>query len=61
VPEEIFMSLPGEGINGGHKPMKDLKEAVAKTAGLAWCEPPVDRSGRARYPFDSVYFNGVKS
>jgi len=32
VPEETYNLLPDEGIAGGYKPMKDLKEAVAKIA-----------------------------
>jgi len=45
-----FRELPEEGTNGKRKPMRDLKEAVAKIATQAWCEPLAGQVGRARRP-----------
>ena len=44
------LRLPDEGETGGKGPMTDLKEAVAKAAVQAWCEPLGGVHGRARYP-----------
>jgi len=40
VPEETLLICP----------RRDLKEALAKFATQAWCEPQVGFAGRARYP-----------
>ena len=53
VPEETDVSLPEEGIRGNHgdhRPMRDLKEAVAKFVTQARCEPLGGVCKRTRYP-----------
>ena len=45
-----FPDLPEEGTTGDGKPMRDLKEAGAKIATQARCEPLVGLTERARYP-----------
>jgi hypothetical protein len=41
--------LPEEGLTGNKEPMRDLKEALAKFATQARCEPLVGFTKRARY------------
>jgi hypothetical protein len=45
-----YLDLPEEGLLGEGKPMRDLKEALAKFATQTWCEPLVGFMERARYP-----------
>lgn len=48
MPEETFTCYPTREKTADAKPMRDLKEAVAKIATQAWCEPLEGRVGRAR-------------
>ena len=40
VPEETLDNYPKVGVNKDSKPMRDLKEAVAKIATSTRCESP---------------------
>jgi hypothetical protein len=42
--------LPEEGQHGEREPMRDLKEAGAKSVTQTWCEPLEGYTERARYP-----------
>jgi hypothetical protein len=50
VPEETPMGCPMRDKTVTWEPMRDLKEAVAKIATQARCEPLVGLEGRARHP-----------
>lgn len=50
MPEETPCGCPTREQTVAMGPMTDLKEAVAKVAAQAWCEPLGGLHGRARYP-----------